>query len=133
MKGIPPGSPLSHDTSTLYSAPKEASRPITRPPMNVSGRLEKYPIAAAPNAWTTSRVMTVASRPRLGEMSSPATVANTVPMIHAQRLTLVGFSPLRSTSSGTSTMPRIAMPSRKVRKKIYKPMAPTIATTKTMT
>ena len=61
--------------------------------------------------------MTVASRPREGETSNPATVANTVPMIHARRRTRSGLSPRSATSSGSSTTPRMATPRRTHRKK----------------
>ena len=82
----------------------------------MSGRLENRPIAAAPNAWTTSRVSTVASRFRVGASKIPPATAKLEPMIQAHRRTAAGLVPPRSSSSGLSTTPRMARPSRVSRK-----------------
>ena len=77
-------------------------------------------MAAAPNAWTISRVSTVASRFRVGASRTPARTAKLEPMIQAHRRTVAGLVPPRSRSSGLSTTPRMARPSRVRRKNTNK-------------
>src|ERR1700733_12437188 len=50
MKGIAGGRPLSHVVDPEYLVDRDPAMPTSNPPRNVSGRLEKPPIAAAPNA-----------------------------------------------------------------------------------
>ena len=50
MKGIAGGRPLSHVIEPEYFVARDPAIPTSSPPRNVSGRLEKAPMAAAPNA-----------------------------------------------------------------------------------
>ena len=80
----------------------------------------KYPMAAAPKAAKTAVVRATPSKVRVGAKNRPATEANTVPMIQAQRRARAGSSPLIDTSSGLSTTPRMTTPSRTDRKNQYR-------------
>ncbi len=111
------GNPLSQLIDTAYLVERAPATPMKMPPRKVRGRLEKYPMAAAPKACTTSIVMTSASRLREGASNRPAIDAKTIPMIQAQRRTRTGFSPVIDTRSGLSTTPRMAAPRRTWRKK----------------
>ena len=61
--------------------------------------LVNKPTAAAPKAWTTSIVSSIASRLRLGASSTPASAANVVPTIHDTRRTAAGLVPPLSSNS----------------------------------
>ena len=50
MKGIAGGRPLSHVIEPEYFVVRDPAIPMSSPPRNVSGMLEKAPMAAAPNA-----------------------------------------------------------------------------------
>jgi hypothetical protein len=122
MKGTLSGSPPSPGCSTTYFTGTVEAIPITRPPTKVIGMFEKSPNAAAPKAWTTSRVSAMGPRPRLGTISTPERAAKTAPMIHAYRRTRVAFVPIMSSRSESSTTARIATPVRDQRKNAKSPM-----------
>ncbi len=82
----------------------------------MSGRFEKYPTAAAPNACTTSRMRRIALTPTVGPSNRPDMAANIVPITHAHRRTIVGLVPEMFTRSGLSTTARMATPRRDHRK-----------------
>ena len=50
MKGMAGGRPLSHVMEPEYLVDRDPAMPTSSPPRNVSGRLEKPPMAAAPKA-----------------------------------------------------------------------------------
>jgi hypothetical protein len=93
----------------------------------VSGRLRNAPRAAAPNACTTSSVMSVGSSGSSGASSTPDADANITPMIHAVRRTRVVLVPVSSTRFGSSTTARIAVPVRVKRNIAYRPAVATTA------
>ena len=64
------------------------------PPTYASGMLEKPPIAAAPNAWTTRNVNSDHARGQDRRSSTPDRAANDEPMIHAHRRTATGLEPV---------------------------------------
>ena len=90
--------------------------PISSPPRNVSGMLEKPPMAAAPTAWRTRNVRTMAFSPSTGRISTPVSAANVHPIIDAVRRTDRALVPCSPTSSVSSTTERIATPVRDRRK-----------------
>ena len=50
MNGIAGGKPLNHVIVPEYFVTRDPAMPTKSPPRKVNGRLEKAPIAAAPNA-----------------------------------------------------------------------------------
>ena len=117
MNGKEAGRPTRDGACVTYLVEIAARIPIMRPPAYVSGRLEKYPIAAAPKACTTKSVRTDASRLILGASRIPDRAANVVPITQAHRRTRAGFSPVMEMRFGSSTTARIATPMRTNRKK----------------
>ena len=117
MKGRLAGRPISQGTLTTYFVASAPTTPRNSPPTYANGRFEKYPIAAAPKAWTTRRVNTKALRLRFGAMSSPQSDANEEPIIHANRRTRVALLPCTDKSSGSSTTARSSIPRRVNRRK----------------
>ena len=87
------------------------------------------PIAAAPNAWTTSSVNAAAARPTLGPSSKPDSAAREEPIIQAYRRTRTGLVLDRASRSGSSTTARIALPTRAVRRNTYREAVTTNDTT----
>jgi hypothetical protein len=118
MNGRLGGRPASSEVELMYSVRIDEPMPIASPPARVSGRLVNRPMAAAPKAWTMSRVRTFGSSGTLGASSTPDIAANTQPITQAQRRTRSGLVPARPSRSGSSTTARIALPRRAVRKKM---------------
>ena len=116
MNGRLSGSPESHRTSSTYFFERSATTPMRTPPANVRGMLLKAPSAAAPNAWTTRNVSTMAFRPMNGSTSTPESAANVEPMIQDVNRTRVGLVACIATRSGSSTTARMAIPVRAKRK-----------------
>ncbi len=129
MNGMLMGRPPSQLMSPTYLVDSAAAMPMSSPPRYVSGRLEKYPTAAAPNACTTSRIRRNALTPMVGPSSNPDIAAKHVPITHAQRRTRVGLVPAMFARSGSSTTARMDTPRRDQRKNRYSPMADTSAIT----
>src|ERR1700751_944880 len=136
------GNTSSTPNSTMYGIPTDSVErnpvvnhfvhsaertPIPRPPANVTGMFVKPPIAAAPNAETTSSVSWPGPSSSTGANSPPAAAASVIPMIHASRRVYVGLVPAMSSSSGLSTTARIALPWRATRKKIVNTTVTTTA------
>ncbi len=101
----------------MYFADRAPAMPRRIPPTNDHGRLENRPMAAAPKADTTTKVIDKGSRLRFGASIRPARQVNMDPISQAHRLTRTGLSPVRASRSALSTTPRIAIPRRTRRKK----------------
>jgi len=115
-KGTAGGRPAS-TPDVNHFVDSDASTPMTRPPTKASGRLRNAPSAAAPKAWTTSRVNKMGSSGSNGANSRPASAAHPTPIIHARPRTRAGLVPASSSSCGSSTSARIAAPVRVMRRK----------------
>ena len=112
INGSELGKPDSQFTDTTYFFETSEAMPRARAPRNVSGMLEKAPIAAAPNASTTRNVSAMALRPMKGRTSAPERAAKVEPMIHERRRTRIGSMACIATRSGSSTTARMATPVR---------------------
>ena len=100
------------------------TRPISSPPMNVSGRLLSRPMIAAANAERISNVSVCTSRVASSSARKmPATAAIDEPSAHENIETRPGLMPLSPASSRLSTTARIATPRRVRESRIFNPSA----------
>src|SRR4051812_26939160 len=125
------GKPLSQLTLRTYLVEMSAPMAMTIPPRNVNGMLEKYPMAAAPNAWTTSRVRVRALSPTNGTSRTPERAAKVDPISQATRRTRVGLIACIDTSSASSTTARMDNPLRVNANNAYRAIIPPTAMTVT--
>jgi len=96
-------------------------------PTKVSGRFRSRPSMAAAKLLSTSRVRLTTSSEKVEAVRIPASPPRAAPIIHDRALSAWGLPPLSPMSSRSSTTPRMAVPTRVLKKSRRRPAAVTTA------
>ena len=127
--GMACGTPDHRPLKSRNVSENAESRPRSRPPAIVRGRLRSRPMIAAANAFTMRSVSPSMLISTSGARRMPASAASDEPIAHASDEARAGLAPCNAARVGLSTTARIARPMRERFRNCRRPTAITIPRT----